>query len=240
MDGSHGLPKTQTDTALGFSITANLDGNRQIVVQSFVPLDMPGSEIDAIFDRVMGRIDRQRARYEIDEVQADLDKHVQTLAQFREDLDRLEQEHQTNQAKRQIEIDERVKQRPAERKKAEAECDVHILEVQQMRQKEWESGAQEHARAGRSGSYKPMGARARNLELADQRLDELKTLKGKALEQFEADYDASIATAHAEIERADAERDQSQTSLKISIKRYEDAIETLTGKLARIKAHLED
>lgn len=54
-----------SDPALGFSITSNIHGSAQIVVQAFIERDAEPKAIDDLLDKVMARLDRQSAKYMI-------------------------------------------------------------------------------------------------------------------------------------------------------------------------------
>ncbi len=65
--------------ALGFSLTANIDGGRQIVFQSFVPLDAsPEQQRDAV-DRALDLADYSEKRYTIKGLKIALASHEEAL-----------------------------------------------------------------------------------------------------------------------------------------------------------------
>lgn len=238
MDGSHPI-STGASTALGFSITANLGDNRQIVVQSFVPLDADARDIDHLLDKVMGRLDRQKARYELDALAEEIETQSQTLRQYEGDKARIDHEHEIAQAQRRIELQEREATRASERKAVEAQIDSDILTLNQTRQSVWADGEAEARRSGKLGAYKPVGIRAQNLAKIDAGIDQALKMKTQALEQFEADYDARIAALQAEIEKADQERRAADLSMVTAIDRYTKAIAANEAKLAKTMKLLE-
>lgn len=106
--------------ALGFSITSNITDRSQIVVQSFVPLDASDSEINAVLDKVMKALDRQRAKYLVDDFRLKLTMEENSLASQRRVLeDRVaqlanlkntyQQEHETSGRRSAFKLDERQK-----------------------------------------------------------------------------------------------------------------------------------
>ena len=87
---------TSATPAIGYSITANIDGNRRIVFQHFVAADEDDASVNANLDRIMGLVDRQRARYEIPGLAEELETLTNTMAQYEEDrarVDRIRQGH---------------------------------------------------------------------------------------------------------------------------------------------------
>lgn len=84
--------------AIGYSIVANLGGDRQITVQCFVGEDESLTAINERIDRVLTVVDRQKARYEVETIVADIAKHRQTLLQGEEDLARQDEAYEAAQA----------------------------------------------------------------------------------------------------------------------------------------------
>lgn len=76
--------------ALGFSIVANLGDNRQITCQCFVNVDEDLPEIHARIDKVQSVIDRQRARYEVADIEKERDTAAKTLQRAKDDLATVE------------------------------------------------------------------------------------------------------------------------------------------------------
>jgi chromosome segregation ATPase len=182
--------------AIGFSITANIDGNRQTVFQGFFDENEDDKTVNKRIDRVMRLVDRQRSIYEIPGLKEELLKLTDELAQYNEDVDKAEGEFQ----------------------KAQATLDVQVVEVQQTRAKEEEAGRADHARSGKLGSYKPGGNRARNLELCQKQIEDIKKQK----------------------ETNAAERQQFLDNIKISIERRQARIEILKVKIADLEQALGD
>ena len=182
--------------AIGFSITANIDGNRQVVFQGFFDENEEDKVVNRRVDRVMHLIDRQRSIYEIPGLKEELQKLTDELAQYNEDVGKAEIEFE----------------------KAQATLDVQFLEVQQTRAKEHEAGLAEHKRSGKMSGYKPAGNRARNLELCQKQLDDIKKQK----------------------ETNAAERQQFLDNIKASIERRQTRIEILKTKIADLEQALGD
>lgn len=221
--------------AAGLSINIGLADDRQMTFQSGFEGDEPDDVVNARIDRMMRFADRQKARYEIPKLEDELQKHVETLAQFREDLDRIDVKHQHDQAVRQVEIDERGAQKDAARKKVAAEIDATVLTTKQHRATEYEAGLQAHRRGGRTGSYIPNGVTKANLDRIDKYLETMISSKEAALDQFDLEYAAGTAGLKNQLLKAEAEKDQTVQNLGISITRYTEAIVDRTERLAKAR-----
>lgn len=221
------------------SLTVGLTNNRQITFQT----GHEGNESpDVVFNRYMGVMkiaDRIQAIYEIPEIEDELFKHRETLANFVEDKDRIEANHVKAQAERQVQVEEVGRLKVEALAKAEVEIDGTILKIQETRKAEFDAGMDEHNRSGKMGSYVPRGSRARNLALADESLEKAKKHRAAALEEVSGEHDRMVARLETEIVRADAEKDQALANIGISIKRFEEAIVERQERLAKKKAVAE-
>jgi hypothetical protein len=156
--------------AIGYSVTCNLDGNRQIVFQCFVDQDEDDASVNAKLDRVLRFSDRQRARYELVDMAKEIDELTKTLDQFDIEKGRVEENFQ----------------------KAQASFDLQIMELRAQAKDLQTKGYNEHAASGRKGDYVPRGATAAqlaNIEVAIADADRQKT------EQVEARAAALANTA---------------------------------------------
>ena len=90
--------------ALGYSIVANLGDNRQITAQCFVAHDEPLSVVNDHIDKVMRVIDRQRATYQIKELQTELDTLVATKTRAEDDLARVEEHFVADQTRVDVQL----------------------------------------------------------------------------------------------------------------------------------------
>jgi DNA repair exonuclease SbcCD ATPase subunit len=221
--------------ATGVSLVVSLANDRQITFQSGFEGDEPDPVVNARLDRLCRFADRLKAKAEIPEVEADLHKQSETLAQFREDLARVRADYERQQALRRVELQERVDHRDQARKDFETEINTAILSMQEAKQKLWNSGAEEHARGGRLTAYTPRGATAANLEKVDKAIAEATGNREKALEDFDQTYDEGLETAQAEIDKAEAEREAVERNLNISVERYEAAIAASQTHLAKCR-----
>lgn len=127
--------------AIGYSIVANLDGKRQITAQYFVAGDEDMVTIHANVDRVLSIVDRQIARYEIEEIREEASKQRNTLAQAEEDLARIDHDFDTKQAA----------------------FNVQIETLNEDYKKMYESDYETWMKKGYSGTYEPKGHAATNL-----------------------------------------------------------------------------
>lgn len=152
---------TSATPAIGYSITANIDGNRQIVFQHFVAADEDDASVNANLDRIMSLVDRQRARYEIPGLQEELDTLTNTMAQYEEDRARVDLEYD----------------------KAMATLDVQIEEMAGKRKEFFDQGYEQHKSSGRQGSYKPQGMVKTNIARVENAIEQAKEAKTKNLNE---------------------------------------------------------
>ena len=121
--------------AIGYSVVANLGGDRQLTCQCFVGEDESDATVNGKLDRIFAVMDRQRARYEINDVNEDLAKHRETLAQLEADLARIDTDFA----------------------RAQASLDVQLGEIRSQAEAAQQEGYDTHASTGRRGDYKPAG-----------------------------------------------------------------------------------
>lgn len=218
--------------ASGFTIVVGLTNDRQMTFQSGYEGDEDDSSIYARMQRMMKFADRLKATYEIPEIEEELFKHRETLANFIEDKTRADAEHVKNQADRQVQIDTLVSIRDEERKKQIAKMDAEILVLQEMRSERWNLGLERHRKSGRSGSYDPRGKDKVDIDRIDLGIKQAGDARNKDMELWEKAYDQRLVDLSKEMERAEAEKDQHIGNLNISILRYEDAIREREERLA--------
>lgn len=228
--------------ALGWSITANLGGDRQIVLQSFLEADMTPAQKNEILDEAMRLVDRQKAAAERPDVVKDLRKHRDTLAQMDEDQARLDADFPLKL--------EGIKARIADLKDDaahQARLAEHLKgpEAEWTRLKEartsiYNAGLNEHLAAGRTGGYTPKGHRATDLQRLDRAIEQGKEALAGEIEAFERKRHQDIEAAEAEIVKLTNERDVALQHTEISRKRYKEAIAALEERLAEIDKLLED
>jgi hypothetical protein len=155
------LPDIATSTvaapALGYSITANLDGSRQIVVQCFTDGDESLEATHAKIDRAMAVVDRQKARYQIVDLRKERAQLVDELAQGAQDL---------------AEVDLNFV-------KAQAGLDVQAGELNRQAEEVFKQAYEAHDRTGRTGKFKLVGHAKANTERVQAALDQVAALKAK-------------------------------------------------------------
>jgi len=182
--------------AIGISLLVTLGNDRQITLQTYVERDDPVDLQNAVVDSMVALAERQKAKAELPELQDELEKHQQTLAQFAEDLSRVRTDHGAAQQRRK----------------------VRVQEIDGEQTRIIQEGAQKAQQSGRTGKYEPTGHVKANVDrLAHDK-----------------------ATIAADLEKADAEAALAEQNLAISVKRYEDQIALLTGKIAARKALFEN
>lgn len=82
------------DPALGLSINVQVDGNRQLAIQTFVSRDGPAAELNTALDKIMKAVDRQVARYMLLSLKKELAQHEKALKDQLEDTERVKAEYE--------------------------------------------------------------------------------------------------------------------------------------------------
>jgi hypothetical protein len=77
--------------AIGISLNVQVDGNKQLALQTAIERDTDSKEIDAILDKLFVAVDRKRAQYEYEEIEKDIELHEKQLRNMAEDLDRVDE-----------------------------------------------------------------------------------------------------------------------------------------------------
>jgi hypothetical protein len=230
------IDPVEREVATAFSLVVGLADNMQITLQSGFTEDEPESAVNARLDRLVALAKRQRAIAEIPAIEDEIIKQKDTLAQFQEDLARVNADHDRLQAQRRVELSERILQQEPERRKREAEINGDILKIQEHRQVVFNAGLAEHQKSGRMGAYEPRGTVKTNLANIDAGIKEAGAKRAEHLAEWDEVYQSNIETAQVEIDRADAEAVQARKGLDISIQRYVDAIAASEEKLAKARA----
>lgn len=161
--------------AIGFSITANLGGERQIVFQHFVGQDEDDKTVNARLDRLMMFVDRLKAKTDLPELRDELAKLETTLAQFEEDRARLETEHVAAQARLDLQGNTLAK-------------DIDKL----LRE-----GEAAFRAAGRQGAYTPQGLAKASIERVQFGLNQVTEEKARA----SAERDQALANMAISVKR---------------------------------------
>jgi hypothetical protein len=208
----------------------------QITFQSGFEGDETDAVVNERLDRLVALANRQKAIAEVPKLEDDVLKQRETLSQLHEDLERIEAGHVAQQKARRDQLDAQKASRARERKKHEASIDVMILEMQDVKQRMFNEGADEARSRGRMGAYKPQGVAKTNLDKVDHQIALAMDGREKEMEAWDVQFDEQLATAQAEIEKAESERDQAIAQIGVSIKRYEDAIAVSTEKLNKARA----
>jgi len=165
--------------ALGYSIVANLGGDRQITVQCFVASDEALSSINDKIDRALAVVDRQKARYELVDLRAEYDKVAKTYSQFKEDYARIEADYAASQAT----------------------LDEDLTKALALYDDEYQSGYNAHVESGRRGEYKPTGHRQSALLAIKGHQEKLKEARAKN----EAERAAAVQNVEISIRRYEDE-----------------------------------
>lgn len=229
-------PAVEREVATAVSLVVGLTDNMQITFQTGFGTDESDEAINARLDRLVAVANRQRSLAEVPKLEDQLQKEKGDLSQFQEDLGRIELDHASRKAEMQGQLDAKIAGREAARKKHAAEIDVMILEMQDVRQKTWNAGAEEARTRGRLGAYEPRGVDKANLEKIDKQIDLAKEGREKELDLWDARFDSEVETMRGELARADSERDQHMGQIRVSIQRYQDAIALTAERLEKARA----
>lgn len=79
--------------ALGFSILANLGGNRQLTLQGFFPMDTAKADADALLDKAMGYAERLEAKELLPGLKLELAKLESTLTEMDAAIAKIDEEY---------------------------------------------------------------------------------------------------------------------------------------------------
>lgn len=195
--------------ATGFNLVINLAGERQITFQSGYEGDETDEAVYARIDRMMKIGDRYKARYSIPEIEADLAKQEETIANLLVDKARLDVEFEAAQTARHDEI-----------RKCQETANAHILDLSQAKSAAEKQGQDAHAASGRRGNYEPRGV----LKVEIDRYDTAMNAAAEA-------RDKAIAGIRLDIDKADAEKARSEENQSISLERWNKAIEDTRARL---------
>lgn len=79
-------PAKVDQPALGFSLQFDLGSGRVATMQTFLPNDCDQAALDGMLDKMTASGDRQRAKYQIEELEREEEKYVREQEQHQEDL----------------------------------------------------------------------------------------------------------------------------------------------------------
>lgn len=161
-------------SAIGISVITNMPGDRQITAQCHIASDASTAEVNALMDRMWSVIDRQKARYEMEGKEADLDVVRKTLQRMEQDFAMAESVYQREQAE--------LRTKSATALEAGEEAAKRAYD--------------EHVNSGRHGRFKLQGARASEVARARQVADAYEEQRKKA-EAERSKYIDNIETSRA-------------------------------------------
>jgi len=162
------LPETSTyEPGFDISIVVGCGDTRQISLRTMIAAATPEEQANAFLDKAFRIADRQRARYDLEKEEHELDQVGTALTALIAGLP----------------IAQRTYLQTVEKLKAEMKA------CSEQYQKLHEEGYEEHTRTGRRGGYEPTGARKTNMLRAKQQglkiADELARQKTEAAQQLE-------------------------------------------------------
>lgn len=227
--------------AIGVTVVHTIADGRQLSFQTAFAADMDRAGKNALLDELADLSARQAARASRPALLKDLAKHEETLAQFREDMARLELEWPERKAALEAtlaDLQDEAKHDAARNAFLDTFTE-DMTTLRKRREAEFNEGYIEHGKSGRGGEYKPRGHREANLNRLDSALKQAEETIKSALVDFEMDHQKAIEAAKAAIGAAESERHVALENLKISEKRYEQAIDSLKAQLAEADKLLE-
>lgn len=168
--------------ALGYSITANLAGEKQIVFQCYVGQDEDDAAVNAKLDRVIAFVDRLKARAELPDLRDELSKHEKTVAQFDEDRAKLDNQFRS----------------------AAAIAELKIKTLVADKEKMFAAAEAQFRKDGRVGDFNPTGHTRTNLDRQDAGIkaieDEIEAMRNQRAIEIE-NVDISRRRFQQEIDR---------------------------------------
>lgn len=228
--------------AVGWSILANIGGDRQITLQSAFAEDMSLAEKNAVLDEAVALLERQQKKGKRPAVLADLLKHRETLAQFHEDMGRTEAgwPAKLQHLESIVATLEDPANHDAAQRAAVDQLGEPLVEMQKQRAAAFNAAYIDWSKDPRhTGEYKPSGHVRANLDRMDTAIEKAKALLIEGLTEFEVAYANQLREAQEAIPREAAERGQALANFEVSVTRYKQAIVNLETELADIDKALE-
>lgn len=93
-----------TDTAapaIGISLQVKVDNRRDLVFQTHIAQESSLEQINGLIDKVAAAADRQSARYELQQIEMELELNTKRLPRAVEDLESVDKKHAQDWAGRQ-------------------------------------------------------------------------------------------------------------------------------------------
>ena len=130
--------------SIGSSITMNLGGEAQLVLQSFFERDATDAEANGVIDKMFRLARRQKAHYDLEKHTGDLATREKALGRLNEDFAKVEKQYRTKIAAWQVEIGT----------------------LNAMSNEAKDRGYRQHVDSGRRAEYKPQGGVADTMNKA--------------------------------------------------------------------------
>ena len=143
--------------AIGYSIVGSISDNAQITFQHFIDADETDAAVNANIDRILGFVDRQRAKYEAPSLRKEL-----------EDL-----------TDKMLLVDGDAANSEANFHKAQADLDVQIETYQGEIKRITEEGYTTHRSRGKQSSYSPSGLAKQQITAAEHGIRTAVEAKGR-------------------------------------------------------------
>lgn len=169
------MDNPQQAPAIGYSVVSNLPGDRQVTMQCFISEGESDAAVHARLDRMMGFVDRQKARYELVDLEEELVKRQEGRDLFEHDLENVKRTHAEKLAM----------------------LDVQMLTIRQDAEATRKAAYDAWSIAsGRRGAFKPQGADKQKIDRCSEAIAALEAEKTKMV----AERDQHIDNVHHSIE----------------------------------------
>lgn len=173
--------------AVDVSIIEDMHGGRQVQLRTAFLQGTEAREQDRILDVIFHRLDRQKARYEIESLLDEIAEQEIALQRFEENLAVVEKEHKEKQ-------DERGKRLEVLRK-----------DKDDLRHEE----EQKHYASGKTGTFEPRGGARGRLQAFDLDIGKI----GDEIKKADEDRDANIANLETNRRRFREEIEKRQAKI---------------------------
>lgn len=226
--------------AITISVAVSLSEGRQIQLQSFVPDTASKRDQNAFLDRMLELADRQKFKYELPELETEIEKQVETLENLIVDRERLDKKHAIEQAERKVQLQEMHDTKDAQRREVEASVNADIIKVQTRKAEIEKQARDEWVSRGRQGPYKARGHFEVDIDRHAKVLEELAQVRDAKLREFDEAWQRTVDGIQKDFDKAEEERTFHSENQGISIDRWNKAIAAAHERLAKLKASQED
>lgn len=160
-----GAAEPEKGIAVGVSVAFQLDEGSHATLQTHFDQGMPPEEADRVLDWLMARVERQRARAQIPELQSKIDAVRNVVSRLELDQAECREKHA----------------------KAQADREIGLKTINADRDAIFKEGYDRHVADGRKSQYQPQGARKESLDRHTQQAGKLAEELRKAQAEHEVE-----------------------------------------------------